>query len=284
MCKKKDKAIEKAFDIGDSLAGSAAGAALGAVAGPLGIVAGALIGTVAEQTIILIGNEIKDRMLSKQESIRVGTVYQIAGEKINANLESGRILRDDDFFTSNDGGRPASEELLEGTLLSAQKEYEEKKLKYIGNLYGNLLFTSDITVPTANMLIKLAESLTYRQLCEIATIAMMQGSPNAETNPLLKESFHTVSGMNNVSIASEIFDLYQKTLLSSSDAIFDAAGINPSKLKVVGNGVSLYNLMELRTIPANDFREIIELLTGKTVIEATDRLVAGEARATAVFG
>lgn len=283
MCKKKEKVIEKSFDIGGSLAGSLAGATVGAVAGPLGIVAGALLGTAAEQAIIVVGNEIKDRILSKRESQRVGIVYQIAGEKINANIEAGKLIRDDGFFEDEEGNRAPGEEILEGILLVAQREYEEKKLKYLGNLYANIVFEKEISPQNANALIKVAESLTYRQLCAIRVIVLFQDLP---ANQLKKTAYRRVSGTNNISIVSEIFDLYQKSLLGSSDAILSAAGINPSKLRVVGNGAWLYKLMELHTIPRDDLLEIIEVLTGKTIpktAEAREDIVDGEAKAAAVF-
>lgn len=284
MCVKKEKWLEQSFGITSNLAGAVAGAAVGSVTGPLGTVVGAIVGTIAEQAVVLVGNEIKERVLSKNECKRVGTVYQIAAGKINENLEAGKELRNDGFFDKDADGRSAGEEILEGVLLVAQKEYEEKKLKYIGNLYANLAFEKSITPQSANMLIKLAETLTYRQLCEISTVARMQANPSVGRNPLLQEPFHTVAGMNNISIASELFDLYQKTILASSDASFDAAGINPSKLKVVGNGASLYQMMELYTIPVEDLVDIIGILTGNIITEVSEKLVAGEAKVTATWG
>lgn len=271
MSEENDARIEKAIDLGGNVVGASAGAAIGAVAGPLGVVAGAVVGTIAEQTIIFVGNEIKERILSKRESKRIGTVYQIAAEKINANLEAGKELRTDGFFESKGDERPDSEELLEGILLIAQREYEEKKLKCLGNLYANLAFDNEVTPQNANTLIKLAESLTYRQLCEICTVAMFQILPEEGQAFLKKTAYQQVHGVNKVSIASEIFDLYQRTILASKSAILSAGGINPSELKVVGNGVLLFRLMELSTtIPILDRTEIIEFLADQKVTVAKE--------------
>lgn len=70
-----------------------------------------------------------------------------------------------------------------------------------------------------------------------------------------KENF----GLNNVSIASDIFDLYRKSLIFSLNAMLDAAGINPSTLTLGGYGVLLYNLMELPRIPLVE-KDYIDIL------------------------
>lgn len=67
-----------------------------------------------------------------------------------------------------------------------------------------------------------------------------------------EENYKEVRGLNNVSIASEIFDLYRKSLIFSSEAILDAGGINPSKLILGGYGALVYNLMELSKFPLPD--------------------------------
>ena len=46
---------------------------------------------------------------------------------------NNKKLRNDNFFKNIDEYSSA-EEILEGTLLVAQKEYEERKLQYIANL------------------------------------------------------------------------------------------------------------------------------------------------------
>ena len=77
--------------------------------------------------------------------------------------------------------------------------------------------------------------------------------------PSKQDTYGEVSGLNNVSIASDIFDLYRKSLIFSSNAILDAAGINPSTLSLGGYGALLYNLMELPRIPLTD-KDCIDIL------------------------
>ena len=68
-------------------------------------------------------------------------------------------------------------------------------------------------------------------------------------------------------IAAEIYDMYRMSILGSSEAILDSAGINPSALAIVGYGANLYNLMELHSLEQNSElptiqAQIIEFLIG----------------------
>lgn len=140
-------------------------------------------------------------------------------------------------------------------MLVAQKEYEERKIKYIANLYANIAFDENISREIADRLIKISSELTYRQLMILCAVGFVQISGV----PSKQDTYGEVSGLNNVSIASDIFDLYRKSLIFSSNAILDAAGINPSTLSLGGYGALLYNLMELPRIPLTD-KDCIDIL------------------------
>lgn len=234
------------------MSGSAVGAAVGseigsAVAGPIGAIAGSVAGNIIEKVFVWAGNEISTRLLSRQEEKRIVNVMDLAKKKIESNLANDKKLRDDDFFDQI-SDRSTAEEILEGTLLVAQKEYEERKLQYIANLYANIAFNKDISREIADRLIKISSELTYRQLMIMSAVGFSQIAGIQRK----KEAYKVVQGLNNVSIASEIFDLYRKSLIFSSEVILDAGGINPSKLTLGGYGALLYNLMELPRIPFSD--------------------------------
>lgn len=258
----KEKAIDTVTELGGSAAGAAVGAAVGtAVAGPLGAVGGALAGTILEKGFQLVGNEIKNRMLSPKEEQRVGAVYTYANQKISRNLVAGRMIRTDSFFEGIGEERPTNEEILEGVLLAAQKEYEEKKLKYLGNLYANLPFNETVDSRMANMLIKIASELTYRQYVILYVVNMFQNP--AYDAVVKKEPYESLSGFKTMTIATEVFDLYRRTLIHSSEALLDAAAINPSKLTLVGYGSLMFELMELNEIMGDPIcSEIVLFMAG----------------------
>ena len=118
----------------------------------------------------------------------------------------------------------------------------------------------------ANQIIKIAEQLTYRQLLILNAI----GTHQAVGLPFKKTAYGAVSGLTNVAIASEIFELYRMSLLSSTQALFDCAGINPSALSITGYGAHIFNLMELHRLVSDAYNvqllaEIIAFLTGAEV-------------------
>lgn len=257
---KESKLIE---NVG-SVAGGAVGGVIGTVvAGPGGAVLGALAGTLFENAVKKLGEDIKERKLSKAENKKVGSVYTLASENINKKLIAGKTLREDSFFEESETDRSSAEEILERTLFAAQREAEEKKLPYYARMFANIAFSTDVSRPIANQTIKIAEQLTYRQLLILNAIATFQ----IGGVPLKKTAYGSVAGLTNVAIASEIFELYRMSLLSSSSVIFDNAGINPSALSITGYGAHIFYLMELHTlIPDCDnvqlMAEITEFLTG----------------------
>lgn len=254
----KERILDAVTEAGGSAASALIGAGIGtAVAGPVGTIGGALVGTAIERAILWAGKEIKERCLSKAEHRKIGTVFECATEKINFNLKAGKKLRNDDFFQDKFDERSAAEEILEGTLLAAQRENEEKKLPYIANLYANINFDSIINRHMANQLIRLASDTTYRQLVILRAIGAYQTGDLKNAPPRRNTAFKSISGYNNISIATEIFDLYRKSLITSESAIFDAAGITPSHLAVNGIGALMYNLMDLPHMPFDDDAKVV---------------------------
>ena len=233
-------------DLSGVVAGTIVEASISTVApGIGGILGGAVAGNLVEKVFDYVGKEIKQRFLSKREESRITNVMDFAKKKIDKNLQNNKKLRNDNFFKNIDEYSSA-EEILEGTLLVAQKEYEERKLQYIANLYANIAFDDSISCEMADKLLKISSELTYRQLIILSVIGFASGVHRKS------ETYTNVSGLNNVTIASEIFDLYRKSLVFSDQAILDAAGINPSQLKLGGYGALLYNLMELPKFPFVD--------------------------------
>ena len=256
MSKNLNQAIDGVTEYGGAAMGAIIGAGVGStVAGPLGTAGGALAGAVIENILQWAGNEIKERCLSKSEARKVGSVYEIAKEKITEKLLAGEKLRTDGFIESGVDDRSPSEEILEGTLFAAQRENEEKKIPYLASLYANINFDSTVDRNMANQLIRIASDLTYRQLVIMRVIGAyqtedLQGAPSRRNTP-----YKVLSGYDNISIATEIYDLYRRSLVFSQSVILNAAGINPSKLEISGIGALIYNLMDLPHMPYNDLAE-----------------------------
>lgn len=266
----KKKIIEGGAAIVGSGIGAAAGTALG---GPMGTVAGAAagsaIGTGVEKIISFVSTEMLSRRLSKMEEKRTEVTIDLLREKISQNLSSGEQYRSDDFFDKKDNVESPAEELLEGTILSVQREYQEKKLPYVSNFYANLVFAERISPEEANQLLKIIDSLSYRQLVILKVIALY--TIDESKLPKRITSFNDgIQGYDNISIATEIYDLYRKGLVFSNNIILDVAGINPSALSINGCGAELFNLMELGKLsePITEGR-IVAFLIGQNVVGDT---------------
>ena len=193
----------------------------------------------------------RNDILSSREKVRVGAVLVIAAAEIHQRLESGETRREDGFFDEKQTGRSDAKEVAESVLLRAQREPEEKKIRYMGYLISSITFDSEINVHMAHQLIKAAEQLTYRQLCILKLCAVKdnfglhdkdyrgQGTLAKELYPLLYE----------------YMDLYRKDFIIFGigfSSVSSLADINPGLADVQGIGVDLFNLMKLALIPDED--------------------------------
>jgi len=257
--KNESKDLENLINAGSEISGGAVGGVLGfLMAGPVGAAVGGAAGPVLTRTINFVAQEIKNRVLGKREEARIGATIVFASQKIQENLKEGQQVRNDDFFTKDSTHRSAAEEILEGVLLASQQEHEEKKLKYVGNLLANIAFHPEIDRAQANLLVRLAERLSYRQLCLLFLFA-----PKGNPMNLKSGDYRTggIKGTQKISLLQEIYDMYQQAMLNCGDsALIDISDIDPSRMKTHGMGGWLYQLMELKTISMDDIKASANLL------------------------
>lgn len=155
------------IDTGASIASGLTGVLIGtAIAGPLGGIIGAVIAPVVQRGVV----DFAGRIRSSREKIRVESAQTYAILRIKQRLEAGYIPRDDDFFQNDETSRSKADELFEGVLLKVQNEHQEKKIRFFGNLFANVLFAPDVPITVANYLLLTSEELSYRQLCLLALI------------------------------------------------------------------------------------------------------------------
>ncbi len=165
---KKKRTKEVIINTSSEIAGSVGGSIIGGlIAGLPGLIIGGAASPILSMTIKSVGEEISQRFLSKREDERISNTMLKIVERINKKLENGDEIRNDSFFNGNFEDRSSAEEILEGILLKAQREYQEKKIQFLGNLYCNLIFSSEWNNESANFFIKLIERLNFRQLCII---------------------------------------------------------------------------------------------------------------------
>ncbi len=274
----KEETYDKMKEITASSGGAVVGALIGGLfAGPVGAAGSALVGTIVENVMNKVGEEVKDRYLSKKESERIGKVLTGSVNISNDRLLNGGQIRSDDFFEIKEDNRSYAEEILEGSLLVAQREYEERKLQYIARLHSATNFDERITGPIANQLIKLVENISYRQIVIISVLG--RSTSNLNDFQLRDIPFNGFENINDKSIAAEIFELYRWSIIISKEAIIDSARFTPSLLVLDGLGELLFNCMGLyNKIGGSTEKEIIDFLTNMNT-NSDENVVVGKVSA-----
>lgn len=228
---------------GSDLAGAAVGGAIGFLAGGPGTaaLAGAL-GIVITKCLA----SIAEKILTTRERVRIGTAAAFAVSRIKERIDCGNIPRNDSFFSRSNSMLSDGEQIFEGVLLKARDEYEEKKLRFMGNFFANLAFSENISAQSASHLLKQFERLTYRQLCILALINQ-KGSYNFEC---LRRNSHENPEIE--SLKREEMDLH-----SSDLGTFGLVrGLDPWHDELSTLGKVLINLAQLDQIPNADLEAL----------------------------
>ncbi len=272
--KEKADGIDKLIKAGSKIAGTSLGAAVGlSLAGTEGAVQGAAVGTTCslllEEGLTKVVGDFATRVLGPREVERIGASIIYARNKIQEKLAAGETLRNDGFFEQPQPPRsacaeipiierPPSEEIIEGILLSVQKEHEEKKLPFIGNLMANICFDSSIDKSQANFLIKIGKNISYMQMCILSMFSHPYKS-NIEGRYFESSNFPYADRKLN-SLFQEIFDLGSQGLLyrAKYEPVTKASDLNdPMSIEIVGAGSDLYRLMELGRLSELDLDPIL---------------------------
>lgn len=262
MKKDENKPIIDLISTGSEIVGSATGGIIGFfAAGPIGAAAAGAGGVIVAKGLSKLGIEIKQRLLGKREEVRIGATMFYSVSKIQENLKNGLAIRTDNFFQNDNTSRSDADEIFEGIMISSQKEYEEKKIKYLGNLLGNIAFHEDVNKSFANQLIKLSEELSYNQLCLLKIIS---SSGNLKTLKLRTVNYKMSQKLSR-ELITVLYDLIylenRHLIINSEHHVMGLTDIIPSEFSVQGNGNALIILMELNEIPQQDIIKTIEILS-----------------------
>jgi len=258
----KDKLIEY-LKTGSEIAGGVVSGAIGLIGGPAGAMIGGGAGIVVSKGLI----ELTERFLSNRESTRASASAAYSIININDRIEKGEELRNDDFFDATDG-RSKAEELFEGVLIKCKNEYQEKKIKFISNIYSNAVFDNNLSSENANQILTIAETLSYR---EMSILTLMNYKDNVINLNLRNTDYRTTgeyeTGAEDMSLdlkllLQDFMDLYNIGLIERKDrtAMIDISDVNPNGMQLSTIGQKYYDLMGLKDIESTDLDKIIEYL------------------------
>ena len=227
------------------------------VAGPLGAAIGGATGAALTMALKKLGSEVAQRILSPREQARIGFVLGQAVIEIRQRIDRGDALRADGFFDAQQGSRSNAEEVAESVLLKSQREAEEKKLPYMAHLLANIAFDPAISAEMAHQITKIAEQLTYRQLCILRLAVVKELFSLRDTDYRDYGSFPK----QLLSILYEYCELCQREYIANGTiVVVGLTDIIPSQANVQGLGVDMYRLMRLDAIPDADIAPIAEAL------------------------
>ena len=168
--------------------------------------------------------------------------------------------------------------MFEEVLLKARDEPQEKKIPYIGSLFSHGCFDASIDSGTLHFLCKESENLTYQQLCIIKIVneknekeysfrktSLRDRGPSLELTTI-QEIRHILNPLQ-FSTLLEIIALGGKGYIMydcvwtppiESDIIKLLA---PDTLEPLPAGETLYEYMNLKSIPEEDVLPIVEALS-----------------------
>jgi hypothetical protein len=247
----------------------AAKAAAGAVGTVVGVGASSAVGPLAGTVIgAMAGAAFDDMMcrkLSERERARVASVMEYATHGIKAHWANGDDLRDDGFFEADPMNRSFFEEIAEGTMLAAQRDHEERKLPYIGNLLANVAFaSSEIDRVLANWALRTAHELSWTQFRLLASFGRSD-----ITKPDLKMG--SGSDWPSWAVHQELISLgdFQRGLVGRNKDIAPSklrtAGLptfetNISRMALTSGGNLLYWILSLELMPEAEILCVLEAL------------------------
>ncbi|WP_427920654.1 hypothetical protein [Streptomyces sp. cg40] len=259
MSEDEKSRMRKILDAGSELTGVAAGAGIGfALGGP----AGSMVGSAAAVPVRLALQEIAQRMLGKREGVRIGAALEFAGEVYEERLREGDEVRSDEFFAEEPKGRSAAQDFAEGVLITAQQQWEERKVRHLGYMLGNIGFEEQIDGLTAGRALSVARELTWRQYVLLALIGDNENSPLPDVDPFKPQ----ISSWNTWSTYDELNTLITgHNLLKGVTIRTDRLALASMKwdlpgLRLGSGGELIYALLALDKISEQDRNGVRESL------------------------
>ncbi|MFT3828408.1 MAG: hypothetical protein QM691_01750 [Opitutaceae bacterium] len=248
------KLVETAAEMSGGVLGAAVGVSL---AGPAGAIAGGAVGPLIAKCLNALGQEVHSRMLGPREIHRIDVTLRTADKLIGDRISQGENVRTDGFFDSLNGNRSAGEEVGEGVLRAAQKEYEERKIPFLAALIASISFDTNVGREQANMLIRLFERLSYRQVRLLAFFGRLEELQIPVLNG--DRMFQNPPPQLPWDVSEEFGELISLDLLSRKEntmemMIYFHVHMYPLTLK----GRKIFDLATLKTMPPSELKDLTD--------------------------
>ena len=113
----------------------------------------------------------------ERERVRAGAALAFAVEYAATVGRNGRTVRADDWFAPRAGGRCPAEELAEAVVSAARRSTEERRVRHLGYLLAEVAVSPDVDGDLAGRALRLAESLSWRQVAVLAGVGRRDRVP-----------------------------------------------------------------------------------------------------------
>ncbi|MEU5888037.1 hypothetical protein ABZ835_14550 [Streptomyces sp. NPDC047461] len=219
-------------------------------------------GAVLASKIDAVTTDIFRRHISEREAFRVQQALSGAAEMCRRLFEDNQTLRSDAFFDPT-AGRDGSSEIVEGILLAAQRQWEEKKVRHLGYALANIAFHEEIDMRTAAYVIYTAEQLSWMQLISLAIVATNEDSPLPEK----RVGEHNSTEWDAWTAHRELNDLLTKWELIGSEPKktpnlgLSVPNMNIADFRLRAGGFLIYELLNLSEVPDSERMPVRDALS-----------------------
>jgi hypothetical protein len=259
------------INLGNIIVGATVGTVMSMnSATPEALVASSAIGGLLPQVL----NDFSSRVLSKREKIKVGAVTQFAINRINENLNNGKIINLDFIKKIDENNWTSANELYEGVLIKARNEAQEKKIKHIGAIFGNSVFVKDISSEDVNHLLSVVDSLTFRKLCIIS----LYGKKNElfDKYNIMIDAYiwypDIIFPLSTIAVLQDILELGNLGIIDLNSMLATInTHLTPAKFKLTELGQKYFELMSLHEINLEELNNIIESIEYKKSYGISDQ-------------
>jgi hypothetical protein len=256
--RREDDRLPMFLAAGLELAGSCGKAALALL---MGAEDRQFVGRTADwaalRMLVRVTDEFARRALSDWERERTAAVVLVAAHRLDENLRAGFGVREDDFFVASRDRRAPSDEAAEAILLVAQREHEEAKLPFLGNLLTGVAFRDGIDRAQVNSLVRLAAGLSHRQLCLLDVFS------HTERLELRLTDYNEQGRIPFavVAVLQDVFEMVRMCLVfqTNGDPI-TLRDLTPGRMTVAGMGAMLFKLMGLNHLEPEAIDDLAALL------------------------
>jgi hypothetical protein len=113
----------------------------------------------------------------ERERVRAGAALAFAVEYAATVHRSGRTVRTDGWFDERLGHRSAADEIAESVVAAARRSTDERRVRHLGYLLAECAVSPDLDAALVDTALRLAESLTWRQLALLAGVGRRDRVP-----------------------------------------------------------------------------------------------------------